>query len=197
MTNFFSINSYEPFASIKISDYLFSILNPIILSNTPLIFICIGSDRSTGDSLGPLIGYKLKTLYNKYIHIYGSLDNPIHAQNITDIMSKINSYYNNPYIVAIDSCLGKSSNVGKIIIKQQPLVPGAALNKNLNPIGNMSIIGVVNIASSFEFLTLQSTKLSLVMNLADIISQSILSFSLKTKNSINTYLDNNINKKNV
>ena len=25
-----------------------------------LVFLCIGTDRSTGDSLGPLIGYKLK-----------------------------------------------------------------------------------------------------------------------------------------
>ena len=25
-----------------------------------VVFLCIGTDRSTGDSLGPLIGYKLK-----------------------------------------------------------------------------------------------------------------------------------------
>ena len=27
---------------------------------TEILFLCIGTDRSTGDSLGPLIGYKLK-----------------------------------------------------------------------------------------------------------------------------------------
>ena len=25
----------------------------------PIVVMCIGSDRSTGDSLGPLVGYKL------------------------------------------------------------------------------------------------------------------------------------------
>ena len=195
MSNFFSVDSFEPCASTKISNYLFSILEPIILSNTPLIFICIGSDRSTGDSLGPLVGYKLKHIYNKSIHIYGSLDYPIHAKNLEDTLLKINSYFNNPYIVAIDSCLGKSLNIGKIIIKQQPLIPGAALNKNLSPIGNMSIIGIVNIAGTFDFLTLQSTKLSIVMNLADTISQAIFSFSLKIKNATASY--SSCNKKNV
>lgn len=195
MSNFFSVDSFEPCASTKISNYLFSILEPIILSNTPLIFICIGSDRSTGDSLGPLVGYKLKHIYNKSIHIYGSLDYPIHAKNLEDTLLKINSYFNNPYIVAIDSCLGKSLNIGKIIIKQQPLIPGAALNKNLSPIGNMSIIGIVNIAGTFDFLTLQSTKLSIVMNLADTISQAIFSFSLKIKNATTSY--SSCNKKNV
>ena len=195
MSNFFSVDSFEPCASTKISNYLFSILEPIILSNNQLIFICIGSDRSTGDSLGPLVGYKLKHIYNKSIHIYGSLDYPIHAKNLEDTLLKINSYFNNPYIVAIDSCLGKSLNIGKIIIKQQPLIPGAALNKNLSPIGNMSIIGIVNIAGTFDFLTLQSTKLSIVMNLADTISQAIFSFSLKIKNAATSY--SSCNKKNV
>lgn len=195
MSNFFSVDSFEPCASTKISNYLFSTLEPIILSNTPLIFICIGSDRSTGDSLGPLVGYKLKHIYNKSIHIYGSLDYPVHAKNLEDTLLKINSYFNNPYIIAVDSCLGKSLNIGKIIIKQQPLIPGAALNKNLSPIGNMSIIGIVNIAGTFDFLTLQSTKLSIVMNLADTISQAIFNFSLKIKNITTSY--SSCNKKNV
>ena len=27
-----------------------------------VVFLCIGTDRSTGDSLGPLIGYKLRKM---------------------------------------------------------------------------------------------------------------------------------------
>ena len=59
MVENFSVDSSEPLAYIKICNYLFSELQPIILENRPIIFVCIGTDRSTGDSLGPLIGYKL------------------------------------------------------------------------------------------------------------------------------------------
>ena len=31
----------------------------------PLIFLCIGSDRATGDSLGPLVGHQLLTLFSQ------------------------------------------------------------------------------------------------------------------------------------
>ena len=179
MSDFLLIDSYEPLAYIKISDYLYSQLSEKIFSNIPLVFVCIGSDRSTGDSLGPLIGYKLKHTYNRNIHIYGSLDCPVHAKNLSTTINKINSYFNNPYIIAIDSCLGRPSSIGKILIKNEPLYPGAALNKQLSPVGDMSIMGIVNISGTFELLTLQNTKLSLVMNLADIISKSILNFSLK------------------
>ena len=30
-----------------------------------VVFLCIGTDRSTGDSLGPLLGYKLKDVYKR------------------------------------------------------------------------------------------------------------------------------------
>ena len=32
---------------------------------TGVVILCIGTDRSTGDSLGPLIGYKLKEMQQK------------------------------------------------------------------------------------------------------------------------------------
>ena len=35
------------------------LLKKYVLPGQPVIVMCIGSDRSTGDSLGPLVGYKL------------------------------------------------------------------------------------------------------------------------------------------
>ena len=48
-------------------------LKPIMDENRDIIFLCIGTDRSTGDSLGPLIGYKLKPIISQKLYIYGSL----------------------------------------------------------------------------------------------------------------------------
>ena len=52
-----ALNSKSPFI---IRDYLYDELSPILKENRPIIFVCIGTDRSTGDSLGPLVGEKLK-----------------------------------------------------------------------------------------------------------------------------------------
>lgn len=44
-----------------------------------LVFLCIGTDRSTGDSLGPLIGYKLKQERRRGTLVFGTLDRPVHC----------------------------------------------------------------------------------------------------------------------
>ena len=49
-----------------------------------LVFLCIGSDRITGDSLGPLIGYQLSPYCSRVFHVYGTLDDPVHALNLPD-----------------------------------------------------------------------------------------------------------------
>lgn len=180
MCEIFSIDSSSLTAYIKIKDYLLNELQPILNENRPIIFICIGSDRSTGDSLGPLVGYKLKSLPRNNIYVYGTLENPIHAKNMVSMLDEINSTFKNPYIVAIDSCLGSLNNIGKIFIQKKPLFPGLALNKQLPAVGEMSITGIVNISGSFEFLVLQNTRLNTVMNLADSISRGIYYFILKS-----------------
>lgn len=178
MCKSFSVDSSSSTAYLQIKNYLLSELKPILQEKRPLIFICIGTDRSTGDSLGPLVGYKLKLLNNPNIHIYGTLENPVHAKNICKLINDIEINFTNPYIIAIDSCLGTLNNIGKVFIKNSPLFPGLALNKDLPPIGNMSITGIVNISGQFEFLVLQNTRLYTVMILADVISKAIYHFYL-------------------
>lgn len=186
MCEIFSIDSSSFTAYIKIKDYLLNELQPILNENRPIIFICIGSDRSTGDSLGPLVGYKLKSLPRNNIYVHGTLENPIHAKNIVSMLDEINSSFKNPYIIAIDSCLGSLNNIGKIFIQKKPLLPGLALNKKLPAVGEMSITGIVNISGSFEFLVLQNTRLNTVMNLADSISRGIYYFILKSLDKSNS-----------
>lgn len=184
----FSIDSSSLTSYIKLTDYLLNELQPIIEFNRPIIFFCIGTDRSTGDSLGPLVGYKLKYFSKNNFYIYGTLENPIHAKNLINVLDEIKSKFQNPYIIAIDSCLGSLNNIGKIFIQKKPLLPGLALNKELPAVGDMSITGIVNVSGSFEFLVLQNTRLNIVMNLADSISKGIYYFILKSlyKNSTNS-----------
>ena len=76
------------FSYIEIGKYLYESLFNIIADNRTIIFLCIGTDRCTGDSLGPLVGYRLKHISSlfkkKNIFFYGSLESPVHSINIRE-----------------------------------------------------------------------------------------------------------------
>ncbi|WP_085993797.1 spore protease YyaC [Oceanobacillus senegalensis] len=130
------------------------------------IIVCIGTDRSTGDALGPLTGTYLSELRLKHMTVYGTLHQPIHATNLEDSLEHIMESHRNPFIIAIDACLGKNSSIGQFITAKGPLKPGAALNKSLPPVGDMHISGVVNIGGFMEYSVLQNTRLSVVTDMA-------------------------------
>jgi len=174
------LDSMSSDCTFKLRDIISQYIFPIAKCLRPIVVLCIGTDRSTGDSLGPLVGNKLKFLVRNKIHIYGSLECPVHAKNLCETIDEINYSFINPYIIAIDACLGSLQNVGKIIIEEKPLSPGAAMNKDLPKVGDLSITGVVNISGAFEFMVLQNTRLYTVMMLADAISKGLYHSILKT-----------------
>lgn len=55
-------DSKKTASSIKMGKMLSTIVSQTILPEQEIIILCIGSDRSTGDSLGPLIGHQLKIM---------------------------------------------------------------------------------------------------------------------------------------
>jgi putative sporulation protein YyaC len=143
-----------------------------IQHHQPIIIVCVGTDRSTGDSLGPLVGTHLKKYGMEGFHLYGTLDQPVHAVNLKDTLASIQQHYINPFIIAIDACLGQLTSVGCIQIGSGPVKPGAGVNKDLPPVGDMHITGIVNVGGFMEYFVLQNTRLSLVMNMAETIAQS-------------------------
>lgn len=141
-----------------------------------LVVVCVGTDRSTGDSLGPLIGTQLNN--NKEpVLVYGTLDNPVHALNLEEQITEIKIKHPHATILAVDACLGKSENVGYISLKKGPLKPGTGVNKQLPLVGDYHIVGVVNVGGFMEYFVLQNTRLSLVMKMANVIAEGILIYS--------------------
>ncbi|MBP2078607.1 spore protease YyaC [Oceanobacillus polygoni] len=130
------------------------------------IILCIGTDRSTGDALGPLTGTFLQETKPKHLHVYGTVHDPVHAVNMQEAITIVKENHQDPYIIAIDACLGRNSSIGHIITEKAPLKPGAALNKALPAIGDMNITGVVNISGFMEHSILQNTRLSVVIDMA-------------------------------
>lgn len=137
----------------------------------PIVVVCVGTDRSTGDALGPLVGSALTKC--SALPIYGTLDEPVHAVNLAERLDAIAHDHRNPYIIAIDACLGQLSSVGSIQAGEGPVKPGAGVNKELPPVGDYHITGIVNVGGFMEYFVLQNTRLSLVVNMAEVIAESI------------------------
>lgn len=135
-----------------------------------VLFACIGTDRATGDCLGPLVGTNLKRLGYT---VLGTLDEPLHARNLIQNLQKASTNYNPEIILAIDACLGKREEIGKITLSNSPLKPGLGVLKDLPPVGNVSIMGIVNMAGFLELQVLQCTRLHTVMKLASDITHLI------------------------
>ncbi|WP_251861550.1 spore protease YyaC [Clostridium sp. Marseille-Q2269] len=137
------------------------------------IIICIGTDRCIGDCLGPLVGTILK-YKNIPLKLYGTLDEPIHALNIEDNMKIIKKSYPNSSIIAIDACLGDKDNIGQIQVRNLPIQPGKGVGKTLPKVGDRSIIGIVDSNENCDIFLSANTRLSLILNMAKVISHSLL-----------------------
>ncbi|WP_010677423.1 spore protease YyaC [Bacillus timonensis] len=173
----FRIPHDQELADHQIALKITSMLPPT--TNQPIVIFCIGTDRSTGDCLGPLIGTKITEKGLSHFHVYGTLDEPIHAVNLQEKIDEIKHKYQNPFIIGIDACLGRLKSVGSITIGEGPIKPGAGVNKELTPIGDMHITGVVNVSGFMEFFVLQNTRLSLVMKIANTIANGICKAEFK------------------
>lgn len=145
----------------------------------PAVILCIGTDRSTGDALGPLIGTQLSKLNLPHLHIYGTLDEPVHATNLIQSIELIKKSYTNPFIIAIDACLGKLDSIGCIVLTDGPLKPGAGVHKKLPEVGEANLTGIVNVGGFMEYIVLQNTRLNLVWRMSENISSLISRSYLK------------------
>lgn len=139
-----------------------------------ILFLCIGSDRSTGDSLGPLVGYKLEqTVGGSSLPLFGTLRQPVHAINLEETMRHIRTEYQDHVVVAVDASVGRHEHVGYITVGMGSLKPGLGVRKNLGAVGDVFITGIVGSGGAWEPLLLQNTRLSMVMELADCIYKGI------------------------
>lgn len=178
---FKKINYYQPddpCALARFQNDLLAHLQKKCKKNQPLVLICIGSDRATGDCLGPLVGQSL--IDSPVYSVYGSLQSPVHAKNLDHTIELIYTFHKNPFVIAIDSCLGCEEHVGYITLSSMPLCPGQGVSKSLPPIGDISITGIVDRFSESYHETIQTTRLQTVFYLASFIAKGIQTFEFET-----------------
>jgi putative sporulation protein YyaC len=137
-----------------------------------IVYLCVGTDRATGDCLGPLVGTRLQSL-TPAVNLFGTLEKPSHAVNLPSVLEEITDSYQNPLVIAVDASLGNTDRIGYINIKPGGLKPGTALNKVLPMVGDFHISAVVNVGGYLEQMVLQNTRLYVVYKMADLIARSL------------------------
>ncbi|RSL29806.1 spore protease YyaC [Salibacterium salarium] len=176
----FQVHVDDVHASYHLSTQLIEQLQSISMYQD-IVIVCIGTDRSTGDSLGPLIGSSLEKKMLKRMFIYGTLKDPVHAVNLEETLQEIHVRHPNSFILAIDACLGRLKNVGNINFSKGPVIPGAAMKKKLPYVGDMHITGIVNVSGMMEYFVLQNTRLHLVIAMAESIARALATADRKLK----------------
>lgn len=151
------------------------------------VLLCIGTDRVSGDSLGPFVGTLVGEMGSQ-IPTYGTLEDPVHAQNLVEIMDIIKEKHPNSMLICVDACLGRTDSVGKTTYKVGSFKPGAGVNKELPAVGDFTIEGIVNIGGFMPQLVIQNTRMNLVYTMAKKIARQIsndyITFMLRRRDLI-------------
>jgi putative sporulation protein YyaC len=135
---------------------------PSFLSNDDIVFLCIGTNRCTGDAFGPMVGTYLQE--RGYKNVYGTIHKPVHHLNLQEAIEAISS---SKKIIAIDAAVGKVENIGYIFLERGPIEPGKGVGKMVSPVGEYHIKGIVNVNTGFNNqMLLMTTPLDRIIEMA-------------------------------
>ncbi|MFN8109680.1 MAG: spore protease YyaC [Thermoleophilia bacterium] len=171
MDSTLSIKGTDPTALARLSAALERAFSARGALHREVVFACIGTDRSTGDALGPLVGQRLSRLGCPDSNVIGTLKEPLHALNLHERLDHLVDDPRNPLVVAVDAALGSVASVGTVSLRPGGLHPGQGVGKRLPQVGEMSITATVNVsAGALDAQVLQSTRLFMVQELAETIA---------------------------
>ena len=140
------------------------------------VFVCIGTDRCTGDSLGPLVGTMLSK-YDLGDHIvYGTIKHPVHALTIEKTVAEIQEKYKGRQVIAIDAASGLFS--GYMRVKDEPILPGLGVGKTLPAVGDYSIVATTCTKNE----NILYARLDLIFDMSQIIVEAIVQAMRATEN---------------
>lgn len=143
------------------------------------VILCIGSDLSVGDSLGPITGTKLKQqLAGLNCYVYGTLSKPITAHEVKYMNDFLKLTHPNSPVIAVDAAVGLAGDIGLIKVARRGLKPGSGANKKLQKVGDVSIMGIIAEQSVFNYSLFSATRLNVIYRMSDIIAEGITSFVL-------------------
>ncbi len=141
----------------------------------PVVF-CVGTPKVCGDSLGPMVGDRLKQAYDVPAYVYGTSASPVTGLNFRSYMEHVRVFHPNSMVIAVDACLGSKEEVGKVKYSLKGLKAGTALKKELGRVGDVAFLGIVGESGKDNFGALSGADKRCVEELAEKIAAKIFLF---------------------
>lgn len=139
-----------------------------------LVFVCIGTPKIVGDSLGPIVGEMLRER-NVNAYVYGTRRRPITALNLHGYRKMLDTYHRGDIIVAIDATMGALEDVGKLKISDGGLRPAGAFRKNAGKLGDIGIMAIVGEREGDMLLQLKTADPAFIGKLAEDVVKLLVS----------------------
>ena len=149
-----------------------SLVNELLLRKEKPVFLCVGTEKVIGDSVGALVGEILKKKYKINGYIYGDFDDNVTAKNLNNTILKIKNAHPYSPIVLVDGILGESHEVGQVKFYPQGAIPSGQFNDGVL-VGDYSILAVVDTKGIDGLTLLSSVKLGTIITMAEFIAESI------------------------
>jgi len=129
------------------------------------VIVCVGTDKISGDSLGPMVGSILRSRHVPcpVFGVEGCTVNGVNLDRYRDFLAR---YYPGVPVVAVDAALGDASEVGQIRYRLGGVFAGGALGRRCAGLGNLAVLGVVGPKGEDALSTLLEVPLSAVERLA-------------------------------
>lgn len=172
--------SFNLYNSLAADGVCISLKKTLPEANFTPIILCIGSDLSVGDSLGPITGTKLKEkLSGMNCFVYGTLSKPITAHEVKYMNEFLRRTHPDCPVIAVDAAVGLAGDIGLIKIAKRAIKPGSGANKKLSKVGDVSVMGIVAERSVFNYSLFSATRLNIIYRMSEIIAEGISSFILE------------------
>ncbi|MDR1905547.1 MAG: spore protease YyaC [Clostridiales bacterium] len=137
------------------------------------VIMCIGSDRVTGDLLGPAVGKMLIENFNLKAYVYGVTGRNINGENIDAYDAFLREVHRDSRIIAVDACLGGENEVGKIKVSRCGVGAGFAVRGGKKRYGDVGIVGIVAKNDKDNIMQLMSVEYDFVEKLSRRIAEYI------------------------
>ena len=139
-----------------------------------IVVVCIGTENVTSDSLGPRVGSLLNENLATPLFVYGMQGANIDAKNLKTALDVIKRLHPDTPLLVVDAAVGEQWQVGKVQLTKGDIAPGAATNKQLDRVGDISIVGIVGNKNMIDFYDNSVEKNILVENLSQFIATVII-----------------------
>ena len=136
----------------------------------PFVTLCVGSDKIIEDSLGPLTGLFLGGMQPS-LPVVGSLEQPVHKENVAFYMDLIRQRYPNHLLLTVDAAQGEEGRLGELLLLDGGIVPGGASAPGRTA-GDFSLLGVTDFPSAKKSW-LNRVRLNQVFCMAQVIALAV------------------------